>query len=193
MTDQSRPRRSSPRWTVTTAVAVALACFGFAVVNVVFELTDHLARGRYAEYAAAFTVMNWFVIVLKLVGAAVALLSVTPRQRLLPGPALTVLLWGAFSTLGIYALGSVVQAVGIGLGLTGDRSQIDVAGIAYVLFFLLMAAGFGPLAVSYSRRNAMPKRLAVLGGLGGPLMLALVLVAMPALLVALSLMPSSTP
>jgi hypothetical protein len=47
-----RPGRPSTAVTVI-GVLVALCCVGFAVVNVVFEITDHFADGRYAEYAAA--------------------------------------------------------------------------------------------------------------------------------------------
>jgi len=45
-----RPGRPSTVVTVI-GVLVALCCVGFAVVNVVFEITDHFADGRYAEYA----------------------------------------------------------------------------------------------------------------------------------------------
>lgn len=160
------------------------------MVNVAFELTDHFRGGRYADYASAFTVMNWLVTVLKVIGAVVALLSIATPSRRIPASAVTVLVWGAFATLTVYALGSVAQAIGMAAGLTGSVDEIDRAGIAYVMFFLLTAAGFGVLAISYSRRHRMRTRLAILGVLGAPLVLGLVLVVVPALLATLGLMPS---
>ncbi|MCT2582197.1 hypothetical protein [Actinophytocola gossypii] len=179
-----------PNVVPVVGVLVGLCCLGFALVNVVFEVTGHFDRGRYAEYSSAFSVLNWLVVVLKVAGAAVALLSVARRPWPVPAAVVTVSLWGAFATLAGYALGSVAEAVGMAVGLTGTVDGIDLAGIVYVLFFLLVAAGFGVLAVSYSRRHGTRRRLAVLGVLGGPVLLGLVLVAVPALLAAVGLMPS---
>jgi len=192
----ARPQRlghgAAPGPAVTvTAGLVAACCLGFAMVNVVFELTDHFASGPHADYAAALSVMDWFVAVLKVVGAAVAVLSVARRPRVLSPAALTVLLWASFATLAVYAVGSLAEAVGMVLGLVGDADQIDAAGAGYVAFFLTVAAGFGVLAVSYSRRHRTRARLAVLGALAAPVVLGTVLVAMPALLVTLGLMPAS--
>jgi hypothetical protein len=53
------------------------------------------------------------------------------------------------------------------------------------------AAGYGVLATPYSRRHPRSKRLAVLGVLGGPAVLGLVLLAVPALLAALGMLPAS--
>ncbi|TDC51045.1 hypothetical protein E1212_12885 [Jiangella ureilytica] len=160
------------------------------MVNIVFEFSDHFSDGRYADHASAFTVMNWLVTILKAIGAVVALLSIARPSRHIRPSAITVVIWGAFATLTVYALGSVAQAIGMAAGLTGSVDDIDLAGIAYVMFFLLAAGGFGVLAVSYSRRHRMPARLAVLGVLGAPLLLGLVLVVVPALLTAVGLMPS---
>jgi hypothetical protein len=170
---------------------VALCCIGFAVLNIVFELTDHFADGPYAEYSTGFAVMNWLVVGLKVVGAAVALLSVASRPRLLPPVVLGVLLWGAFAMLAVYAAGNVVQAIGMVSGLAGSADQIDPAGVAYVLFFGVVAAGYGVLAISYSRRFKLRKGVAVLGALGAPVALALILLAVPMLLAALGVMPAS--
>ena len=151
-----------------TAALVALGSLGFALVNIIFEVSDRFADGPYAEYASGLTVMNWLVAGLKLVGAAVALLSVARRPRLVSPPVMAVLLWGAFATLGVYALGSVVQAIGMALGLMGSAAQIDVAGVAYVLASLLFAAGYGVLAISYARRHGLKRGSVVVGVLGGP-------------------------
>ncbi len=173
------------------AALVALCCLGFAVLNVAFEVTDHFADGRYADHAAALSVMNWLVLCLKAVGAVVALLSILGRPRVVPAAAMTVLLWGAFGTLAVYSLGSVVQAIGMATGVTGTADDIDLAGIGYVLCFLVVAAGYGVLAVSFSRRHGTRTRLAVLGVLGAPVVLGLLLVTVPALLTTLELMPAS--
>lgn len=169
---------------------VTLWCLGFAVVNIYLELTDHLDESEYAAYASAFTVMNWLVVVLKLAAGAVALLSVGTRPRFVPPGPLGVMLWTGFATLGVYALGSLAQAVGMLTGLAASADQVDPAGVAYVLFFLLAAAGFGVLAISYSRRHGLGWRHAVVGALGGPVVLGVLLLAMPMLLAALGLMPA---
>ena len=187
---QAAPARAGIGITVT-GYLVALSCLGFAVVNVVFELTDHFADGPYAEYSAGIAVMNWLVVGLKVVGATVALLSVASRPRFLPPVFVGVLLWGAFAMLAVYAVGSVVQAIGMASGLTGSADSIDLAGVAYVLFFLLVAAGYGVLAISYSRRFKLRKGVAVVGALGAPVALAVILLAVPMLLTTVGVMPAS--
>jgi hypothetical protein len=179
-----------PPGRAVTAIGWLMAfwCVGFAVVNIVLESTGYLAEGEYADYAAALTVMNWLVVGLKLLGAAVALLSVAKR-RLMPPRLLGMLVWGVFGTLAVYALGSVAQALGMVLGLTGSADQVDLAGVAYVTFFLTAAVGWSVLAVSYSKRHALGWIPAVIGVLAAPVVLGLVLVAMPALLTALGVMP----
>jgi len=174
-----------------TGRLMALCCIGFAVVNIVFELTDHFADGPYAEYSAGIAVMNWLVVGLKAAGAAVALLSVASRPKFLPPVFLGVLLWGAFAMLAVYAVGSVAQAIGMASGLAGSAEQIDLAGVTYVLFFLLLAAGYGVLAISYSRRFRLRKGVVVLGALGAPVALGVILLAVPMLLTALGVMPAS--
>jgi hypothetical protein len=176
---------------IATGRLMALCCIAFAVVNIVFQLTDRFADGPYAEYSTGITVMNWLVVGLKAVGAAVALLSVASRPRFLPPAFLGVLLWGAFAMLALYGVGSLAQAIGMASGLTGSADQIDLAGVAYVLFFLLLAAGYGVLAISYSRRFRLRKGVAVLGALGAPVALGVILLAVPRLLVALGVMPAS--
>lgn len=169
---------------------MAVWCVGFALVNIVFERTDHLSGGAYASYASAFTVMNWLVVGLKGLGAAVALLSVANRPRVVPPAVLNVLVWAAFATLGVYTLGSVAEAVGMVAGLAGGIDQITIAGVGYVLLFLLAAAGFGVLAIGHSRRRRLGKRFAVLGMLGAPVVLGGVPLAVPALLATLGVMPT---
>ncbi|GLY89630.1 hypothetical protein [Actinoallomurus iriomotensis] len=174
---------------ILTAVLVALFCLGFAVVNVVFESTDRFADGTYSEYVSGLTVMNWLVVGLKVLGAVVALLSIADRPRLLSPGCLGVLVWGAFALLSLYVLGSLVEAVGIGLGLMGSTDQLTIRSIAYVLFFLLLAAGYGVLTVSYQRRHGLNRGVAILGILGAPVLLGALLVAVPTLLTVLGVMP----
>jgi hypothetical protein len=76
-------------------------------------------------------------------------------------------------------------------GLAGNADQIDLAGVAYVLFFLSVAAGYGVLAISYSRRAGLRKGVAVLGALGAPVALGVILLAVPMLLAALGVMPAT--
>jgi hypothetical protein len=177
------------------AVLVVLCCLGFAGANVVLMFTDRFASQRYLDYVAGypvgFAVMNWLVLLLKAFGAGLAVLSITARSRLIRPPALAVLLWSAFATLALYALGSVVEAIGIVLGLMGSRDQINLGSVGYVLFFLLFAAGFGVLARAYSRRNSLKRRQAFLGVIVGPLALALILFGVPSVLAAFDLLPSS--
>ncbi|MFD6948642.1 hypothetical protein A6A08_18025 [Nocardiopsis sp. TSRI0078] len=184
--DQRRPGTG----VTVTGWLVALCCVGFAAVNIAFEFTGRFTEGPYAEYAAGLTVVNWFVVALKVLGAAVALLSVTTRPGPRPPTVLAVLLWGAFATLGVYALGSVVQALGMVSGLTGGADQVDAAALSYLLFFLVFAAGYGALALSHSRRHRTRPGPAVLGVLGAPVVLALILLVAPALLACAGLMPT---
>lgn len=170
---------------------MAVWCVGFAVVNIVLENTDYLADSEYADHAAALTVMNWLVVGLKLLGAAVALLSIAKRPPLLPPRLLGVMVWSVFATLAVYVLGGMAQALGMLFGLIGSTSQIDLAGLGYLIFFLTAATGWGVLAVSYSKRHALGWGPAVLGVLAAPIVLGFVLVAMPILLAALGLMPAS--
>jgi hypothetical protein len=174
------------RFVVTVGVVVALWCAGFAAVSVWFELTDYFADGRYADDAAAISVVNWFVAVLKLVGVAVALLAVSPR--VVAPRAVGTLLWAAFATLAVYVTGSITPAVLMLTGVAGDADRVDTGSIGYVLAFLLAATGFGILAIWHARRVALGARFKVVGALAAPLVLGGVLVILPALLRAVGLL-----
>lgn len=187
--DLDRAVGTTPRPVVVIAVLTALGCVGFAAVNVVYELTGRVDDGQYAEYAAGFAVMNWLVVGLKLLGAVVALSSVADHPRRPSPPVLTALVWGAFATLGFYALGSVAQAISMATGVSGSRDQIDVAGVLYVVFFTSAAVCYGVLAVSYSHRHRVGRTPAVVGVVGAPALLFLLLVLVPTLLSAVGVMP----
>ncbi len=115
---------------------MALWCIAFALVNVFFEATDHFAGGPAAKYAAGISVMNWLVVGIKLLGAAVALLSVANIPKLQLPALMTVLLWET-TQCSPSVLGSITQALGMITGLTGTADQIDLAGVGYVFMFLM--------------------------------------------------------
>jgi hypothetical protein len=171
-----------------TAWLAAAWCVGFAVVNVVLETGDRFEDGPYAAYAGGLAVMSWIVFALKLGGAAVALSSVRSRPPLPPG-VLSALLWGSAALLGLYATGSVVEAVGMLTGVAGSRDQITATGVLYVLFFLLGALGYATLAVSFAHRFRTPRGTVLLGLVGAPAALGVLLLGIPRLLVVLGVMP----
>lgn len=142
-----------------------------------------------AEYGAGLSIANWFVAALKVVGAGIAVLSVAPRPPLSPR-LMNLSIWAAAGTLGIYALGSLVQLIGMASGLAGSPDQITPAGIAYVAGFLLAAVGFNALAVSHSRRAGLGVGLAFAGVFGGVVVLGVILFALPKLLSALGIFPA---
>ena len=171
----------------TLAWVLAIGSIGFAVVNVVYEMTGRFDEGPLSEYEAGVTILNWFVAALKVIGAAVALVSVAPQSRV-PARLVNILIWGGAGTLGVYALGSVVQAVGLAVD-PATSGLIDAAGILYVLGFLLAAGGFAVLARSHSRRSGLGAGPAILGAVGGVILLGTILVLVPILLSAFGIMP----
>lgn len=174
---------------VAVGFLTALWCAGFAAVSIWFELTDYFGSGQYADEQAALSVVNWFVTGLKLVGMVLALLAVHPR--LVAPRTVATLLWAAFATLTVYVAGSIAQAFVMLAGIAGDADRIDAGSVAYVLAFMLAAAGFGILAISHARRAGLGTRVKVIGAFGAPLVLAGVLVVLPAILRATGLLPAS--
>ena len=173
---------------VAVGVFVALWCAGFAAINVWFELTDHFGVGPYASDATTLSVANWFVAVLKIVGAAVALLAVSRTPRFLAPRIVGTLLWAAFATLAVYVVGSITQAVVMLTGVAGDAEQVDATAVGYVLAFLIAAAGFAILAASYACRAGLGARVMLIGVCGAPVVLGTVLVVLPAILRAVGLL-----
>lgn len=163
---------------------MAAWCLGFAAVNIAFQITGRFASGPYAELAAGLAVMDWIVVGLKLLGAAVAVLAANTRAAT---AARTVLIWGAFALLGLYSAGNIVELVSI---LLADAGAIEPRSLAYMAFFLAGAVGYGVLAVSYSRRTHAKRSHALLGVVGAPLVLGALLVAAPAALTAMGLLPT---
>jgi hypothetical protein len=187
-TVEPRPIAPAGPFVVVVGLLVALWCAGFAATSVWFELTDHFGVGRFADEATALSVVDWFVAALKVVGAAVALLAVSRTPRFLAPRIVGTLLWAAFATLAVYVLGSITQAVVMLTGVAGDPEQVDAASVGYVLAFLLGATGFGILAISYARRAGLGARVMLIGVCGAPVVLAGVLVILPAILRAAGLL-----
>ena len=184
-----RPAPPPSRLVVAVGLIVAVWCAGFAAISIWFEITDHFETGRYADDAAAISVVNWFVAALKLIGVAAALLAVRPR---LVAPRIVgTMLWAAFATVTVYVVGSISQAVVMLTGLAGDPDELDARSVGYVLAFLLAAAGFGILATSFARRAALGRRVMVIGAFAAPLVLGIVLVILPGILRAVGLLSAT--
>lgn len=181
--------RSASTATITTAVLGTLALLAFAVVNITLEGTNHFANGPLAAYSSGLSIMNWLVVGLKLLGAVVLMLSVSKRANAFAPNVTTLLLWGAFGTFVIYALGTLGEAVAMATGITDSLDEIDAAGVVYLLGTVFFAACFGVVAVAHSRRATWRPIPIVVGIIGAPILLAGVLVLVPTLLVALGIMP----
>jgi hypothetical protein len=187
-TVEPRPPTPPGPFVVAVGLLVALWCAGFAAISVWFEFTDHFGVGPYANHATAISAVNWFVAVLKVGGAAVALLAVSRTPRFLAPRIVGTLLWAAFATLAVYVVGSITRAVVMLTGVAGDAEQVDAAAVGYVLAFLLAAAGFGTLATSYARRAGLGARVMLIGVCGAPVVLGSVLVVLPAILRAVGVL-----
>ncbi len=184
-----RPRVAPPSTLVTgVGVLVAVWCGIFAAISVWFEVTNKFASGPYASDANALSVVNWYVVILKVVGAAAAVLAVTEPPRFLRPNTVGVILWAGFATVTVYVAGSLAQAVAMLTGVAGDAERLDLASACYVLAFLAASAGFGLLAFSYARRAQLGRREFLVGVCGAPLVLGSVLVVLPALLRAAGLL-----
>ena len=169
---------------------IALWCVGFAAVNLAYGVTGRLEDGDYGEYATGLAVMSWLALIIKLVGAAVAILAVRPLPRFVSPRTEGVALWGAAALLVLYSAGNLVQAIGMLVGAMGSRDDITLLGLCYVAFFLLGAIGYAVLARSFARRYRISRRTKIVGVLGAPLALAVLLIVMPLLLAQLDFLPS---
>ena len=101
------------------------------------------------------------------------------------------MLWAAFATVTVYVVGSITQAFVMLAGIAGDADDVDAKSVAYVLAFILAAAGFGILAVSHARRAALSASVKVVGACGAPVLLGGVLVILPAILEAVGLLSAA--
>lgn len=189
--DRSPALAPPTRGVTVVGLAVAVWCAGFAAISIWFEVTDYFGTGEYADHASGLSVVNWIVTAIKVVGATVALLAIARRPRLLTPRTVGTLLWAGFATTTVYVLGSLLQAALMLTGLSGDAEEITGASVAYVLLFIVAAAGFGVLAFSYARRAELGRREMLLGAFGAPVVLGGVLVVIPTILAAAGLLPVS--
>lgn len=82
-----------------------------------------------------------------------------------------------------------MQLAGLLLGVIGSRADVTAWSLAYVAFFVVGAVGFSVLAISFTRRHPPSRWVVVLGVVGAPVMLGLLLVVLPMVLAALGLFP----
>lgn len=169
------------RLVTMTAWSAAALLVCFALVNVAFELTGRFVGGPYGRYASQISVMDWLMVMLKLVGAGLALLSVS-RRRVLPVGLLGMLVWGGFATLGVYAAGNIVESIGMLVGLIDPGRPIRLLDVGYVVFFAVVATLWGVLAMSYARRARLQRLPVALGMIGAPGLIAAVLLVVPTML-----------
>ncbi|HSK89858.1 MAG TPA: hypothetical protein VK875_00965 [Euzebyales bacterium] len=175
-----------------TGVLFAAWCLGFAAVNAWQLATGRLTDGEFRGYTTALVVASILVLLLKLLGAGMALASLrTVRHRgvrWLLGAAL----WAATSTLVLYSAGNLIITFGTVTGLLEPTAAWEAAGgvtiraVAYVLFFLAGAAMSAALAVSYHRRHRLHWTAVFAGITGPPVLLGGLLVVLPALLTTAS-------
>lgn len=163
-------------------ILVATWCAAFAAVNIWFELSDYFDHGPHASDSAALSVVNWYVVAVKVLGIAIALLATRQPRGLRSATIVGVLLWAAFATIGVYVMGSLVQIIYMLTGTLGGTDRLTLESLGYVLAFSAAGIGFGILAISYGRRTGLRTAAVVLGILGAPVMLGSILVFLPALL-----------
>lgn len=187
--EYSANRVTQPSAFVTVVGAlVALWCATFAAINIRFEVTDKFGSSPYAADADALSVANWYVVGIKLIGVAAAVLAVIEPPRFVRPSAVGAVLWAGFATVAVYLTGSLGQAVVMLTGVAGDAERLTLASAGYVLAFVLAVAGFGVLAFSYARRAGLGRREVLLGVCGAALVLGSIFVALQALLRAMGLL-----
>lgn len=183
-----------PRWVGVTGFAAATWCLGFAAVSAWQIIHGPDPADRFAAYASGLAVASIVVLVLKLVGAGIAVAAVQPRQS--HERIIALALWGAFGSLALYSAGNLVITVGTLTGLMAPSAAWQAAGgvsvkaVLYVLFFLAGAGMFGMLATWYQRRHRTRWTWAAVGVMGAPVLIALLLVILPGILGHLGLLPS---
>jgi hypothetical protein len=75
-------------------------------------------------------------------------------------------------------------------GVGGDPADLTPRSVGYLVLFLIAAAGYGVLGLSFSRRYDTGRREALIGVLGGPIVVGALLVGIALLLGSLGLMPA---
>jgi hypothetical protein len=158
------------------AYGAAAWAVGFAGVNIYLQIVG-IDSGQIQRNWTAFTIANLGVVVLKLVGAAVALATVQPWGRRLPAPLLTVSAWGAAGVLLLYAIAGLLSAVAAGALTTSVLAggTFRVPAWAYLGFFALGGLLFAVTAWQHQQRTVTLWPWMVVGLLGAPLLLGAVL------------------
>src|SRR5687768_3148184 len=135
LTVEHSGRRLAPpsRFVTAVGVLVAVWCGVFAAISVWFEVTDKFASGPYAADADALSVVNWYVVAVKLVAMAAAVLAIVEPPSFVRPRAVGVVLWAGFATVTVYVVGSLGQAVAMLTGVSGDAERLDLASVGYVL------------------------------------------------------------
>lgn len=170
-----------------TGILLAAWCLGFAAVNAWQLATGRLTDDRFSGHTTALMVASILVLLLKLLGAGMALASLRSVHHRWVRWLLGAALWGAASTLALYSAGNLVITVGTVTGLLAPTAAWESAGgftvraVAYVLFFLAGAAMFAALTVSYHRRHRLHWTAVAAGAAGSPMLLGGLLVVVPAL------------
>lgn len=192
-----QPPGSAVAWPVrVVGYTVAAWCLAFVAVSGWQLVTGREASDPFATYASGIAAMIILVLVLKILGAVMALLAIRSQLPRMSPKLLAIGLWGAFALLAIDSAGSIVLAVGNMTGLMEPTAAWESAGgitprsILYVLFFLVGAILFGVLARSFHRRHRVPWTAAGLGLLGASILLGAFLVIAPKILSYLDLLPS---
>lgn len=168
------PAENPPtRWARSAASGAAIWALGFAVVNLYLQfagIDDQRLRANWTE----FTVVNLSVVVLKMLGAGLALATVAGWGRRLPAALVSTAAWGAAAMLVIYSLFGVVVVTLQG-GWTETMSAggtFEVPVLGYLLFFLVPGILFAVAAADHQRRTSTSRVTVLLGVLGAPLLLA---------------------
>lgn len=159
------------------AYGAAAWALGFAGLNLYLQLVG-IDDAQIQQNWAAFTTINLGVIALKVFGAVVALATVHRWGRSIPAWLVSVCAWGAGAMLLLYAGYGLV-----GLAATGELLGWVLAGgtwrlpaLVYLGFFAVGGGLFAVAARIHQRRSTVRRVWALLGALGAPLLLGLVLV-----------------
>lgn len=175
-----------------TGIVFAAWCLGFAAVNAWQLASGRLPDDEVGDYSTALTVMSVLVLLLKLLGAGMALASLRSVHHRRVSWLLGAALWAATSTLALYSAGNLIITLGTVTGLLEPTAAWESAGgvtirsVAYLLFFLAGAAMSAALTVSYHRRHRLRWTAVAAGATGAPALLGGLLVVLPALLTTAS-------
>lgn len=180
MTHAITDARSS---TTTTTVGARAAAYsgaawslGFAGVNIYLQVVG-IDDVQLQRNWAAFTGVNLGVVALKVFGAAVALATVQQWGRRVPAWLVSVLASGAAAMLLLYAGYGLVSVAATGelLGWMHAGGTFWMPTLAYLGFFAVGGALFALSARQHRRRTGVGPVWALLGALGAPLLLGIVL------------------